>query len=106
MKISDGKKTVEIEIKRWNGSGYDPEGNHITVTNLLDWARKNYTLFEAPTDDIDAAAKRIQCGFGAIASSMRGVKSRKRRATSYKGWWLYRLPEEVDHEKNNNQHRC
>lgn len=25
MKITDGKKTVEIEIKRWNGSGYDPD---------------------------------------------------------------------------------
>ena len=25
MKITDGKKTVKIEIKRWNGSGYDPD---------------------------------------------------------------------------------
>ena len=25
MKITDGRKTVEIEIKRWNGSGYDPD---------------------------------------------------------------------------------
>ena len=24
MKITDGKKTVEIRIQRWNGSGYDP----------------------------------------------------------------------------------
>lgn len=84
----------------------DPEGNHITVTNLLNWARENYTLFEPASNDVDDAAKRIQCGFGAIASSMRGAKSRKRRATSYKGWGLYKLPEEVDHEKNNNQHRC
>lgn len=25
MKITDGIKTVEIEIKHWNGSGYDPD---------------------------------------------------------------------------------
>ena len=25
MKITDGKKTVEIKIQRWNGSGYDPD---------------------------------------------------------------------------------
>ena len=25
MKITDGKKTVNIEIKRWNGNGYDPD---------------------------------------------------------------------------------
>ena len=27
MKITDGKKTVEIKIQRWNGSGYDPDWN-------------------------------------------------------------------------------
>ena len=25
MKISDGKKTVEIMMQHWNGSGYDPD---------------------------------------------------------------------------------
>lgn len=25
MKITDGTKTVEIKIQRWNGSGYDPD---------------------------------------------------------------------------------
>lgn len=25
MKITDGKKTVEIKIQRWNGSGYDQD---------------------------------------------------------------------------------
>lgn len=25
MKITDGKKTVEIIIHRWNGTGYDPD---------------------------------------------------------------------------------
>ena len=25
MKITDGSRTVEIRIQRWNGSGYDPD---------------------------------------------------------------------------------
>lgn len=25
MKMTDGKKTVEIKIQRWNGNGYDPD---------------------------------------------------------------------------------
>ena len=25
MKITDGKKTVDIQIMRWNGNGYDPD---------------------------------------------------------------------------------
>lgn len=25
MKITDGKRKVEITIQRWNGSGYDPD---------------------------------------------------------------------------------
>ena len=25
MKLTDGKRTVEITIHRWNGSGYDPD---------------------------------------------------------------------------------
>lgn len=25
MKITDGKKNVEIKIQRWNGNGYDPD---------------------------------------------------------------------------------
>lgn len=25
MKITDGTKTVEIRIQKWNGSGYDPD---------------------------------------------------------------------------------
>lgn len=37
-----GSKTWEL---------IDPEGNHITVKNLLDWARNNYTLFEPDTAD-------------------------------------------------------
>lgn len=103
LSIPEGQRGPQNrESKVWEL--IDPEGNHITVTNLLDWARKNYTLFEAPTDDVDAAALRISCGFRAITSSMRGAKSRSRPVSSYKGWGLYKLPEEVDNEKNNNQH--
>lgn len=25
MKLTDGKKIVEIKIQRWNGNGYDPD---------------------------------------------------------------------------------
>lgn len=25
MRLTDGTKTIEIKIKRWNGSGYDPD---------------------------------------------------------------------------------
>ena len=71
----------------------DPDCNHIAITNLLDWARNNYTLFEPPVDDVDAAASRVARGFMAIASSMRGVKSRARSVYHYKGWGLARLPE-------------
>ena len=74
----------------------DPDGNHITVTNLLDWARNNYTLFEPPCDDVDAAAVRVSTGFRAIATSMRGARSRQRPVSSYKGWGLAGLPEKGD----------
>ena len=105
LSIPEGQRGPQNrESKVWEL--IDPEGNHIIVKNLLDWARENYTQFEAPSGDVDAAAKRIQCGFEAIAGSMRGVKSRKRRVTSYKGWGLYRLPndpEEAESEKNDDQ---
>ena len=70
----------------------DPDGAHIEVTNLLDWAREYYDFFEPDADDIDAAARRIASGFRAIAGSIRGVPSRKRPVSSYKGWGLYALP--------------
>lgn len=40
MKITDGKKTVEIKIQRWNGSGYDP-----------DWSRDYFTAGSLPYDE-------------------------------------------------------
>ena len=40
MKITDGKKTVEIEIKRWNGNGYDP-----------DWSIDYFVAGSLPYDD-------------------------------------------------------
>lgn len=77
----------------------DPSGNKIVVTNLLDWSRKNYELFETQCDDVDAAAARISKGFQAIASSMRGVKSRKRPAYRYKGWSLDGIPIDKENPK-------
>ena len=40
MKITDGKKTVEIKIQRWNGSGYDP-----------DWSCDYFTAGSLPYDE-------------------------------------------------------
>ena len=69
-----------------------PDGQRLTVTNLLDWARQNYKLFEPTCTDPEAAAVRVTKGFRAIASSMRGVKSRQRPVSTYKGWSLDELP--------------
>ena len=70
----------------------DPSGNQHCVVNLLDWARKNKHLFFDEGISGDVAANRIANGFRAIASSMRGVSSRKRPVQSYKGWSLAGLP--------------
>lgn len=40
MKITDGKKTVEIRIQKWNGSGYDP-----------DWSNDYFTAGSLPYDE-------------------------------------------------------
>lgn len=72
----------------------DPTGNRIVVKNLLDWSRKNYTLFEPVGADPEQAAMRISSGIKAIASSMRGVKSRTRQVSTYKGWGLAALPKD------------
>lgn len=92
LSIPEGQRGPQNrESKVWEL--ISPAGEHITVTNLLDWARKNYTRFEPPCDDVDAAALRVSSGFKAIASSMRGVPSRGRPASSYKGWGVAKLPE-------------
>ncbi len=72
----------------------DPSGNQVPCTNLLDWARNNYRLFEpqTPEEERDKAARRISNGFKAIASSMRGAPSYKRTVSHYKGWGLLSLP--------------
>lgn len=51
MKITDGKKTVEIEIRRWNGSGYDPDwcADYFQAGSLpYDEENETYTV-----DDVD-----------------------------------------------------
>lgn len=40
MKLTDGKKTVEIKIQRWNGSGYDP-----------DWSADYFNAGSLPYDE-------------------------------------------------------
>lgn len=77
----------------------DPEGNYHRVVNLLDWARENKRLFFEESIPDDVAANRIASGFRAIASSMRGVESRKRPVCSYKKWKLAKLPEDKDLDK-------
>lgn len=72
----------------------DPDGNQIEVTNLLDWARNNYSKFEPDCTNPEKAAERITKGFGAIASSMRGVSSRTRPVYHYKDWGLDGIPTE------------
>lgn len=71
----------------------DPCGSYHEVVNLLDWARKNKDLFFPPDVSEDVAAMRISSGFRAIASSMRGVASRQRPVSTYKGWRLAELPQ-------------
>lgn len=100
LAIPEGQRGPQNrESKIW--TLIDPAGNKIVVTNLLDWARENYTLFEPPCDDAEEAADRVSKGFRAIASSMRGVSSRKRPVYHYKGWGLDGLP--VDKESKNDK---
>lgn len=72
----------------------DPSGNQVPCTNLLDWARNNYRLFEpqTPEEERDIAAKRIASGFKKIAASMRGNPSCKGSVYHYKDWGLLSLP--------------
>lgn len=73
----------------------DPQGNYHKAVNLTDWARKNRLLFFGPSVPEDVAAMRITRGFYAIASSMRGVPSRRGRPSmSYHKWRLAELPRE------------
>lgn len=99
LSIPEGQRGPQNrESKTW--VLIDPSGNHIVVVNLLDWARHNYALFEPADADPEKAAIRIASGFKAIAGSMRGIKSRTRPVSTYKGWGLYALPTKEDfHDK-------
>ena len=72
----------------------DPSGNQVPCTNLLDWARNNYRLFEpqTPEEERDDAANRIARGFQKIAACMRGNPSCKGSVYHYKDWGLLSLP--------------
>lgn len=60
----------------------DPEGVHIIVVGLADWARRNAWRF----GETEETACRIASGFRQIAQSIRGKT--KRQVGSYKGWRL------------------
>lgn len=72
----------------------DPSGNRVPCTNLLDWARNNYRLFEpqTPEEERDDAANRIARGFQKIAACMRNNPSCKGSVYHYKDWGLLSLP--------------
>lgn len=48
MKLTDGKKTVEIRIQHWNGSSYDP-----------DWSADYFNAGSLPYDE-DADASIVE----------------------------------------------
>ena len=60
----------------------DPEGTHIVVIGLSEWARRNAWRFGEPEE----TSYRIASGFRQIAQSIRGKT--KRLVSSYKGWGL------------------
>ena len=102
------KSAVEAALKKPDGQRgvqnresllwvlVDPSGKKHAAINLVQWARENYKKFEPLSDDPERSALKIVKGFGAIASSMRGVKSRTRPVYHYKDWGLDRLPAEID----------
>ena len=49
MIITDGRKTVNIEIRRWNGSGYDPDWSQ----DYFDGARRVADIDAYAVDDVD-----------------------------------------------------
>lgn len=79
----------------------DPSGNQVPCTNLLDWARNNYRLFEprTPEEERDDAANRIARGFQKIAACMRGNPSCKGSVYHYKDWGLLSLPITPAHKR-------
>lgn len=66
-----------------------PSGEKYLVENLTDWGRKNFRLFEPESTDPEATARRVQRGFAAIASSMKGTRP---NVSQYKGWRLDSIP--------------
>nr|DAG67520.1 MAG TPA: adenylate kinase [Caudoviricetes sp.] len=79
----------------------DPMGNYHKAVGLNDWARKNRLLFFEENVPEETAAMRIGCGFGAIASTMRGKRKNSRPVMTYKGWRLAELPREKKPEDDN-----
>lgn len=77
----------------------DPLGNYYIAVSLKDWARRNCRRFFDEDVPENIAAGRVRGGFTAIASSLRGVSSRRSRPVyTYKGWRLEELPVEKTEE--------
>ena len=83
----------------------DPAGGYHKAVNLLDWARKNKSLFFPGDVPEEIAVMRVSSGFRAIAATMRGGRKNSRPAMTYKGWSLAELPrpkkpEDDQHDNN------
>ena len=51
MKLSDGKKNIEIKLQIWNGAGYDPDiSNEFFEACSLPYDEENDTYI---VDDVD-----------------------------------------------------
>lgn len=51
MKLSDGKRTIEIKLQRWNGTGYDPDmSNEFFEAGSLPYDEEHDTYI---VDDVD-----------------------------------------------------
>lgn len=80
----------------------DPDGNSVTVVNLLDWARKHAKDYFG-MEPTDTSANHISSGFQNLKRSMEGKLRAKngspRTVSTYKGWTL--LAWEDKKEANN-----
>lgn len=68
----------------------DPDGNTVTVVNLLDWAREHAKDYFG-MEETDRSASNIRTGFANIKRSMEGKLWRKGKpctVSTYKGWSL------------------
>lgn len=63
MQITDGKKTIDIEMKIWNGSGYDPDWSRDFFEGL-EYNEDEDTYIAENVDDCVSAANAWAAGEG------------------------------------------